>query len=116
MILLWMTDFAMEDMSVNGYLAKECLFSDSFNVLKIDADLFSWETPLEAAFKEFMRLCNIDKEVFSYDVFVRYTGEELSLLWPTIEAEGLNWTTIEEDDGKFSLAYMDSSNNNGGGV
>ena len=51
MILPWMTDFAMEDMSVNGYLAKECLLSDSFNVLMIDADLFSWETPLEAAFK-----------------------------------------------------------------
>ena len=46
---------------------------------------------------------------------MRYTGEELSLLWPIIEAKGLNWTTIEEDDGKFYLAYMDSSNESCGG-
>ena len=61
MIFPMMTGFAMEDISVNGYHAKELLLSDSFdvkvfddvnfNVLEIDTDLFSWETPLEAAFK-----------------------------------------------------------------
>ena len=80
-----MTGFAMEDMSVNGYLAKELLLSDSFdvkvfddvnfNVLMIDADLFSWETPLEATYMEFKRLCNIEDGIFSYDLLMSYTED-----------------------------------------
>ena len=82
----------------------------NFNVLMIDADLFSWETPLEATYMEFKRLSSIEDGVFSYDLLMSYTKDELLLLWPIIESKGLTWTTIEEKDGKFQIEYMNSTN------
>ena len=73
------------------------------NILMIDAELFSWETPLESTYAEFKRLSSIDDEVFSYNVLMSYTEDELLLLWPIIESKGLTWTTIEAKDGKLQI-------------
>ncbi|PWA82667.1 hypothetical protein CTI12_AA175940 [Artemisia annua] len=80
-----------------------------FNIFNIDADLFSWETPLESIFKEFKRLSSIEDDLFTYDLLMSYTKDELLLLWPIIESKGLVWTTIEEKDRKFQIEYMNSN-------
>ncbi|PWA38115.1 hypothetical protein CTI12_AA583540 [Artemisia annua] len=82
----------------------------NFNILTIDADLFSWETPLETTFMEFKRLSCIEDDLFTYDLLMSYTEDELHLLWPIIESKGLVWTTIEEKDVKFQIEYMNSTN------
>ncbi|PWA63892.1 hypothetical protein CTI12_AA348690 [Artemisia annua] len=82
----------------------------NFNILTIDADLFSWETPLETTFMEFKCLSSIEDGLFTYDLLMSYTEDELLLLWPIIESKGLVWTTIEEKDGKFQIEYMNSTN------
>ncbi|PWA56541.1 hypothetical protein CTI12_AA414100 [Artemisia annua] len=82
----------------------------NFNILTIDADLFSWETPLETTFMEFKRLSRMKDDLFTYDLLMSYTEDELLLLWPIIESKGLGWTTIEEKDGKFQIEYMNSTN------
>ncbi|PWA95090.1 hypothetical protein CTI12_AA052620 [Artemisia annua] len=82
----------------------------NFNILTIDADLFSWETPLETIFMEFKRLSCMEDDLFTYDPLMCYTEDELLLLWPIIESKGLVWTTIEEKDGKFKIEYMNSTN------
>ncbi|PWA57211.1 hypothetical protein CTI12_AA411170 [Artemisia annua] len=82
----------------------------NFNILTIDADLFSWETPLETTSMEFKRLSSIEDGLFTYDLLMSYTEDELLLLWPIIESKGLVWTTIEEKDGKFQIEYMNSIN------
>ncbi|PWA77905.1 hypothetical protein CTI12_AA158160 [Artemisia annua] len=82
----------------------------NFNILTIDDDLFSWETPLETTFMEFKRLSNIKDDLFTYDLLMSYTEDELLLLWPIIESKGLVWTTIEKKDGKFQIEYMNSTN------
>ena len=71
------------------------------DLLTIDADLFTWETPLETLFAEFKRLGSIDDDLFTYDLFMSYTEDELLMLWPMIESKGLVWTTIEEEEGRF---------------
>ncbi|PWA42172.1 Ca2+-ATPase [Artemisia annua] len=81
----------------------------NFNLLTIDADLFSWETPLETIFMEFKRLSSMEDDLFTYDLLMSYTEDELLLLWPIIESKGLVWTTIEEKDGKFQIEYMNST-------
>ncbi|PWA51689.1 ATP-dependent DNA helicase PIF1 [Artemisia annua] len=43
----------------------------NFNILTIDADLLSWETPLETTFMEFKRLSNIEDGLFTYDLLMR---------------------------------------------
>ncbi|PWA85355.1 C2 calcium/lipid-binding domain, CaLB [Artemisia annua] len=82
----------------------------NFNILTIDADLFSWETPLETTFMEFKHLSCMEDDLFTYDLLMSYTEDELLLLWPIIESKGLVWTTIEEKDGKFQIEYMNSTN------
>ncbi|PWA83868.1 hypothetical protein CTI12_AA164260 [Artemisia annua] len=82
----------------------------NFNILAIDDDLFSWETPLENTFMEFKRLSSIEDGLFTYDLLMSYTEDELLLLWPIIESKGLVWTTIEEKNGKFQIEYMNSTN------
>ncbi|PWA54052.1 hypothetical protein CTI12_AA440770 [Artemisia annua] len=82
----------------------------NFNILTIDADLFSWETPLETTFMEFKRLSSIEDDLFTYNLLMSYTEDELLLLWPIIESKGLVWTTIEEKDRKFQIEYMNSTN------
>ncbi|PWA74350.1 hypothetical protein CTI12_AA251310 [Artemisia annua] len=82
----------------------------NFNILTIDADLLSWETPLETIFMEFKRLSCMEDDLFTYDPLMSYTEDELLLLWPIIESKGLVWTTIEEKDGKFKIEYMNSTN------
>ncbi|PWA95282.1 hypothetical protein CTI12_AA050680 [Artemisia annua] len=82
----------------------------NFNILTIDADLFSWETPLETTFKEFKRLSSIEDGLFTYDLLMSYTKDKLLLLWPIIESKGLVWTTIEEKDGMFQIEYTNSTN------
>ncbi|PWA89663.1 importin-beta domain, Armadillo-type fold protein [Artemisia annua] len=79
-----------------------------FNIFTIDADLFSWETPLETIFKEFKRLSSIEDDLFTYELLMSYTEDELLLLWPIIESKGLVWTIIEEKDGKFQIKYMNT--------
>ena len=81
----------------------------NFDIFMINADLFSWETPLEATYMEFKRLSNIEDGLFDYDLLMSYTEDELLLLWPIIESKGLVWTTIEEKDGKFQIEYMKST-------
>ncbi|PWA38816.1 hypothetical protein CTI12_AA577900 [Artemisia annua] len=81
-----------------------------FNILAIDTDLFSWETPLETRFMEFERLSCMGNDLFTYNSLISYTEDELLLLWPIIESKGLVWTTIEEKDGKFQIEYMSLSN------
>ena len=81
----------------------------NFDLFMINADLFSWETPLEATYMEFKRLSNIEDGLFDYDLLMSYTEDELLLLWPIIESKGLVWTTIEEKDGKFQIEYMKST-------
>ncbi|PWA73604.1 hypothetical protein CTI12_AA259130 [Artemisia annua] len=82
----------------------------NFNILTIDADLFSWETPLETTFMEFKCLSSIEDGLFIYDLLMSYTEDELLLLLPIIESKGLVLTTIEEKDGKFQIEYMNSTN------
>ena len=82
----------------------------NFNVLLTDANLFSWETPLETTYMEFKRLSSIKGRLFAYDLLMSYTEDELLLLWPIIEYKGLVWTIIEEKDGKFQIEYMNSTN------
>ncbi|PWA81897.1 hypothetical protein CTI12_AA184020 [Artemisia annua] len=82
----------------------------NFDILTIDADLFSWETPLETTFMEFKRLSCMKDDLFTYNLLMSYTEDELLLLWPIIESKGLVWTTIEEKDGKFQIEYMNSTN------
>ncbi|PWA75720.1 hypothetical protein CTI12_AA239740 [Artemisia annua] len=83
-----------------------------FNILAIDTDLFSWETPLEMTFMEFKRLSSMGNDLFTYNSLISYTEEELLLLWPIIESKGLGlvWTTIEVKDGKFIIEYINSTN------
>ncbi|PWA68469.1 hypothetical protein CTI12_AA307220 [Artemisia annua] len=80
----------------------------NFNILTIDANLFSWETLLETTFMEFKRLSCMKDDLFTYDLLMSYTEDELLLLWPIIESKGLVWTTIEEKDGKFQIEYMNN--------
>ncbi|PWA87655.1 hypothetical protein CTI12_AA128010 [Artemisia annua] len=82
----------------------------NFNILTIDADLFSWETPLETKFTEFKRLSCMEDDLFTYDLLMSYTEDELLLLWPIIVSKGLVWTTIEEKYGKFQIEHMNSTN------
>ncbi|PWA59599.1 hypothetical protein CTI12_AA390350 [Artemisia annua] len=91
-----------------------CIFEDcsdvDFNILAIDTDLFSWETPLETTFMEFKCLSCMENDLFTYNSLTSYTEDELLLLWPIIESKGLAWTTIEEKDGRFQIEYMSSTN------
>ncbi|PWA97745.1 hypothetical protein CTI12_AA026610 [Artemisia annua] len=59
----------------------------NFNILTIDADLFSWETPLETTFMEFKRLSCMEDDLFTYNLLMSYTEDELLLLWPIIESK-----------------------------
>lgn len=45
------------------------------NILTIDADLFSWETPLETKFMEFKRLSSMEDDLFTYDLLMSYTED-----------------------------------------
>ncbi|PWA98858.1 hypothetical protein CTI12_AA014320 [Artemisia annua] len=81
-----------------------------FDILAIDTDLFSWETPLEITFMEFKRLSCMENDLFTYNSLMSYTEDEFLILWPIIESKGLVWTTIEEKDGKFQIEYMNSTN------
>ncbi|PWA76967.1 hypothetical protein CTI12_AA229050 [Artemisia annua] len=91
-----------------------CTFEDcgdvDFNILAIDTDLFSWETPLKTTFMEFKRLSCMENDLFTYNSLMSYTEDELLLLWLIIESKGLVWTTIEEKDGRFQIEYMSSTN------
>ncbi|PWA63834.1 hypothetical protein CTI12_AA245180 [Artemisia annua] len=60
-----------------------------FNILAIDTDLFSWETPFETTFMEFKRLSCMEDDLFTYNLLMSYTEDELLLLWPIIESKGL---------------------------
>ncbi|GJY82117.1 hypothetical protein Tco_0494868 [Tanacetum coccineum] len=44
--------------------------SDVFNLLKINADLFTWDTPLATIFDEFSQLSSMDDDLFTYEVRV----------------------------------------------
>ncbi|PWA87985.1 hypothetical protein CTI12_AA079360 [Artemisia annua] len=59
---------------------------------------------------EFKRLSCMKDDLFTYNLLMSYTEDELLLLWPIIESKGLVWTTIEEKDGKFQIEYMNSTN------
>ncbi|PWA76661.1 zf-BED domain-containing protein [Artemisia annua] len=84
--------------------------NDKFDILTIDADLFTWETPLGTTFMEFKRLSIMEGDLFTYDLLMSYTEDELLLLWPVIESKGLVWTTIKEKGGNFQIEYMNSAN------
>ena len=83
---------------------------NEFDIFAIDADLFTWETPLERTFMEFKRLSSMENDLFTYNLLMRYKEDELLLLWPIIESKGLVWTNIEEKDGMFQIEYTNSSN------
>ena len=41
-----------------------------FDILAIDADLFTWETPLERKFREFKRLSSMEIDLFTYNLLM----------------------------------------------
>jgi hypothetical protein len=83
---------------------------NEFDVLLIDADLFTWETPLESTLMEFKCLSSMESNPFTYNLLMSYTEDELLLLWSMIESKGLVWTTIKEDEGRFRIEYMNQAN------
>ncbi|PWA55759.1 hypothetical protein CTI12_AA424930 [Artemisia annua] len=85
---------------------------EELEILNFGTDLFTWETPLEATLMEFKRLSSMECDLFTYDLLMSYTEDELLLLWPMIESKGLVWTTIEEDEGRFQIEYMSKGDKN----
>ncbi|PWA76980.1 hypothetical protein CTI12_AA228330 [Artemisia annua] len=52
----------------------------------------------------------MEDDLFTYNLLMSYTEDELLLLRQIIESKGLVWTTIEEKYGKFQIEYMNSTN------
>ena len=45
---------------------------DEFDLLSIDADLFTWESPLESTLMEFKHLSSMGDDLFTYNLLMSY--------------------------------------------
>ena len=65
----------MIDVLLKSVCSLEVYEDVKFDILTIDADLFSWETPLETTFMELKHLSSMGDDLFTYDLLMSYSKD-----------------------------------------